>query len=125
MSVLIFVDVAEGHVKKASLEALSYGAKLAEQLGTNAEGVVIGSVSDDLTDLGKYGVKKIHQVNNQALDHFDAQVFSKVIAQVVQAAGSKVIVFSNNVDGKAVAPRLSARLKRFSLAHCTLSCPPV
>lgn len=111
MSVLIFVDVAEGHVKKASLEALSYGAKLAEQSGVAAEGVVLGSVSDDLTELGKYGVKKIHQVNDPTLDHFDAQTFSKVIAQVAEAAGSKVIVFSNNVDGKAIAPRLSARLK--------------
>jgi electron transfer flavoprotein alpha subunit len=111
MSVLIFVDVAEGHVKKASLEALSYGAKLAEQLGTDAEGVVLGSATEDLSVLGKYGVKKIHQVKNQTLDHFDAQIFSKVIAQVAEATGSKVIVFSNNVDGKAIAPRLSARLK--------------
>ena len=33
MSVLIFIDSSEGHVKKASLEAMSYGAKIAEQLG--------------------------------------------------------------------------------------------
>ena len=41
MSVLIFIDPAEGHVKKSSLEALTYGAKVAEQLGTTAEGVVL------------------------------------------------------------------------------------
>src|SRR5437868_4644587 len=102
MSVLIFVDIAEGHVKKASLEALSYGAKLAEQLGMVAEGVVLGSSSEDLSDLGKYGVKKIHHVNNAALDHLDAQLYSKMIGEVVAASGSKVIVFSNNVDGKAI-----------------------
>jgi len=60
MSVLIFIDTAEGHVKKASLEALSYGSKIAEQLGTIAEGIVLGSVSEELSSLGKYGVKKIH-----------------------------------------------------------------
>jgi electron transfer flavoprotein alpha subunit len=111
MPVLVFIDVAEGHVKKASLEAMSYGAKLAEQIGTSAEGLVLGSVSEDLTSLGKYGVKKIHQVSNEILDHFDAQVFTKVIAQAVESTGAKVVVFSNNVDGKAIAPRLSARLK--------------
>ena len=42
MSVLIFIDHAEGHVKKASLEALSYGAALASQTGTTAEGIVLG-----------------------------------------------------------------------------------
>ncbi|MEQ1678120.1 MAG: electron transfer flavoprotein subunit alpha/FixB family protein [Chitinophagaceae bacterium] len=111
MSVLIFIDTAEGHVKKASLEALTYGAKIAEQLGTTAEGVVLGAVSDDLAALGKYGVKKIHQVTNDSLDHLDAQVFTKVIAQAAEATGAKVIVFSNNATGKAIAPRLSVRLK--------------
>ena len=111
MPVLIFIDVAEGHVKKASLEAICYGAKVAEQLGTTAEGVVLGSSSEDLVSLGKYGVKKIHQVSNEVLNHFDGQVCANVIAQVVEATGAKVIVFSNNADGKAIAPRVSARLK--------------
>ncbi|MDZ4810007.1 MAG: electron transfer flavoprotein subunit alpha/FixB family protein [Bacteroidota bacterium] len=111
MSVLIFIDTADGHVKKASLEVLTYGAKVAEQLGTSAEGVVLGSVSDDLAALGKYGVKKIHHVANDSLNHLDAQVYTNVIAQVAEATGAKVIVFSNNVDGKAIAPRLSVRLK--------------
>lgn len=111
MSVLIFIDTAEGHVKKSSLEVLTYGAKVAEQLGTTAEGVVLGSVTEDLAALGKYGVKKIHQVAADALNHFDAQVFAKVLAQVAEASGAKVIVFSNNLSGKAIAPRLSVRLK--------------
>jgi len=111
MSVLIFVDTADGHVKKASLECLSYGAKLAEQTGTTAEGVVLGSSSEDLSALGRYDVKKIHHVNDKSLDHFDAQVFTDVISQVVKASGAKVVVFSNNPDGKAIAPRLSANLK--------------
>ena len=111
MSVLIFIDTSDGHVKKASLEAMSYGAKVAEQLNTAAEGVVLGSVTEDLSALGKYGVKKIHQVNNESLNHFDPQVDTNVIAQVAEKTGAKVIVFSNNVDGKAIAPRLSARMK--------------
>ena len=111
MSVLIFIDHADGHVKKASLEALSYGAALAQQTGTTAEGVLLGPLNEDIAALGRYGVKKIHHVNNPSLDHLDAQVFAKVIAEVAQSAGAKVIVFSNNLSGKAIAPRLSARLK--------------
>ena len=111
MSVLIFIDQAEGHVKKASLEAITYGAAIAAQLNTTAEGVVLGTTHEDLAALGKYGVKKIHHVNNEALNNFDAQVFTKVIAQAVEASSATIVVFSNNVDGKAIAPRLSARLK--------------
>jgi len=111
MSVLIFIDTVEGHIKKASLELITYGAKIAEQLGTSAEGIVLGTAKDDLALLGKHGVKKIHHVNNQLLDHMDAQVFSKVIEQVATQINASVIVFSNNIDGKAIAPRLSARMK--------------
>lgn len=111
MSVLIFVDQADGHIKKASFEVLSYGAKVAEQLGTTAEGVVLGSISEDLAILGKYGITKIHHVDNTTLNHFDAQLFTQVIADVVKATGAAVIIFSHNVDGKAIAPRLSAKLK--------------
>src|SRR5258705_12834009 len=81
MSVLIFIDSADGHVKKASLEAMSYGAKVAEQLGTTAEGVVLGSVTEDLSALGKYGVKKIHPGNKEKFNHFYPQVETKVIGQ--------------------------------------------
>ena len=111
MSVLIFIDQSEGHIKKASLEALSYGAKIAEKLGVVAEGIVLGKLNDDIAALGQYGVQKIYHVNNEALNSLDAQVFTGVIAEVAQSSGAKVIVFSNNVDGKAIAPRLSVKLK--------------
>lgn len=111
MSVLVFIDQADGQVKKASFEAMSYGSKVAELLQTTAEGIVLGTINEDLAGLGKYGLKKIHHVNNDVLNHFDAQVFTNVIAQAVESTGAKVVIFSNNIDGKAIAPRLAARLK--------------
>ena len=111
MSVLIFIDHSEGQVKKASLEALSYGAALAGQLNVSAEGILLGTVTTDLSTLGKYGVKKIHQAAQEGLNHLDAQVYAKIIADAATATGATVIVFSNNLSGKAVAPRVAARLK--------------
>ncbi len=111
MSVLVFIDHADGQIKKSSLEALCYGAKIAEQLNIAAEGILLGTVSDNLADLGKYGAKKVHQVSNDSLNQLDSQSYTKIIAEAVHASGAKVIIFSNNISGKAIAPRLSARLK--------------
>ncbi|MBS1948411.1 MAG: electron transfer flavoprotein subunit alpha/FixB family protein [Bacteroidetes bacterium] len=111
MSVLIFIDHTDGHVKKTSLEALSYGAKVAAQTGNAAEGILLGTVADDLTLLGKYGIKKINRVNNEILNHLDPQLIADVLAEVVKQTGAKIIVFPNNVTGKAIAPILSAKLK--------------
>ena len=111
MPVLIFLDQSEGHIKKNSFEAASYGAKVAELLNTSAEGIVLGNVNDDLAALGAYGLKKIHQVKNDILNNYDDQVYTKVIAEAATQIGAKVIIFSNNFAGKGIAPRLSARLK--------------
>ncbi len=111
MSVLVFIDHSEGQVRKSSLEALSYGVALAGQLNVAAEGILLGTVATDLSTLGKYGVKKIHQAAQEALNHLDAQVYAKIIADAATATGATVIVFSNNLSGKAVASRVAARLK--------------
>jgi electron transfer flavoprotein alpha subunit len=111
MSVLIFIDHSEGQIKKSSFEAIGYGAAIARQLGISAEGIVLGAVSEDLSALGKYGVTKIHQVAGDSLQHLDSRLFAKTLAEAVTATGAKVVIFSNNMSGKAVAPVLAARLK--------------
>ena len=111
MSVLIFIDQSEGQVKKSSLEAITYGADLAKQMGTTAEGIVLGTVTEDLSALGKYGVTKIHQVANDTLNHLDAQLYASVISEAATASGANVLVFSHNQTGKAVAARVAAKLK--------------
>ena len=64
MPVLIYIDHTNENIKKASFEAMSYGADIARQMGTTAEGLLLGKVNDDLTALGKYGISKVNQVNN-------------------------------------------------------------
>ena len=107
--VLVFIDHAEGHIKKTSFEAAVYAAKVAELTGTEAEAILIGTVNEDPATLGNYGIKKVHHLADEKLNNFDAQVYTKIISQVAENA--YVIVFSNNTTGKAVAPRLSVRLK--------------
>lgn len=111
MSVLIFADHTEGHIKKSSLEAISYGSKVAEQMGQNAEALVLGDVTEDLTTLGQYGVKKVYHVKNANLASLDAQVYAKAIADAAEKTGATVVVFSNNSSGKSIAPRVAVRLK--------------
>lgn len=119
MSVLIFVDQLDGHIKKASHEALTYGAKIAAKSGDAAEAVVLGDTNEDLAALGKHGVKKVHHVQHENLKGFDSQVYAKVITQVAEQTGAKTIIFSNNSSGKAIAPRVAVRMKAGLVAGAT------
>jgi electron transfer flavoprotein alpha subunit len=108
--VLIYIDQDDQEIKKASFEAISYGAALAKQLGTSAEALLLGNVKDNLSDLGKYGASKVHQVNNATLNNFDARVNASVVAEAAKTLGATVIVFAHNVNGKAIAPAVSVKL---------------
>ena len=111
MSVLIVLDQSDNHIKKSAYEILSYGSQLAAQIGTTAEALVLGTVNDDLAALGKYGVSKVHQVNSESLNHVDAQLYTKTIAEAVAQTNASVVVFSQTHTGKSVAARVAARLK--------------
>ena len=111
MSVLIFIEHSEGLIKKSAHEVLTYGAKLAAQLGTTAEGLVLGTVSENLTTLGKYGVTKINQINNESLNTIDSKLYAATIAEAVSITGASVVIFSHTPTGKSIAARVSAKLK--------------
>jgi electron transfer flavoprotein alpha subunit len=119
MSVLIYIDHTDGHIKKSSLEALSYGSKIAEQTGVQAEALLLGTVNDDLASLGQYGVKKIHQVQDGNIAQPDSQVYAKIIADAATKTGATVVIFSNNSSGKTLAPRVAVRLKAGLVAGAT------
>lgn len=111
MPVLIFIDHTDQHIQKSSYQALSYGAKVAAQLNTTAEAILLGTVQNNLPALGKYGVTKIHHITNSQLNNLDTQVHTQILAEAVQITKADTLIFTHNTTGKAIAPRLSAKLK--------------
>ena len=109
--VLVFIDQADGQIKKSSFEAASYGSAIAKELSTEAFAVIIGENSEDLSLLGNYGIKKVYTVKDASLNNLDSQVYTKIIADLSEKISANVIVFSNNTGGKAIAPGLSVKLK--------------
>ncbi|MBW6497730.1 MAG: electron transfer flavoprotein subunit alpha/FixB family protein [Bacteroidales bacterium] len=112
MSVIIYAENWDGKFKKLTFELASYGAKVAEMLGTSLVAVSIGKVEEsELKKLGKYGVQKVVTTDHELLRHLDSKAYTSLIARVAQKEGAKVIVMASNNAGKSIAPRLSVKLK--------------
>ncbi len=112
MSVLVYTENWDGKFKKLSFELISYASSVAEMMKTNVAALSIGKADEDeLKKLGNYGAEKIINVTSDQLKVLDSQAYTKVIADIALKEGSNVIIFSNNITGKAIAPRLSVRLK--------------
>ena len=107
MSVLIYADSSNGKVIKSGFEAIQYGKKVAGQTGTTTTVIVTGECSN-IGELGNYGAAKVLHAKN--VNTYDPQVLTKVIAKAAEQENSTIIVFSHDITGKAIAPRLAARL---------------
>ena len=112
MSVLVYTENWEGKFKKLTWELVSYASSLAESAGTGVTALTIGNVPDDeLAKLGNFGAGRIINIVSDTLSSLDNQAYVKIIADTVLDEGSDIVILSNNNSGRAIAPRLSVRLK--------------
>jgi electron transfer flavoprotein alpha subunit len=108
MSVLVYIDSINGVAKNAQ-EAVFYGSKIAAEHGMETIVVTAGNLDNDkLSALGQYGAKKVITHNNTELD---SQQLTKLVAEVAKENNSSVVIFSQDLTGKAVAPRVAIRLE--------------
>lgn len=112
MSVLVYTENWDGKFKKLSFELVSYASSLAEMMKMKVIALTIGNADDDeLRKLGTYGAGKIINIIGERLKTLDNQVYTKIISDMAIRENSQVIILSNNISGKALAPRLSVKLK--------------
>jgi electron transfer flavoprotein alpha subunit len=100
---LVYIN-GNSHLGKAAFEVVTY----AKKLGGTVSVLATGNMSADLlAKLGSYGANEV--IVNRGITGNDDQQIAAWIAS--QAAGADNIIFSNDFNGKAIAPRLSVRLK--------------
>ena len=102
MSVLVYTSSSDGKFKKSAFELVSYGKKVAEELGTNI--IALSINADDVSELQKYGAESIVTVRNEKLNVFNAKGYAAVIQQVAESKGASVIVIDSGIDGLYLGP---------------------
>ena len=111
MSVLVYIENRKGKFYKGAFELVSYAARIANDLKTNVVAVSIGKVEDsELSKAGNYGAKKILNVSDSRLSILDNSAYTQVLEQAAKLETATVIVMASGFTGRAIAPRLSARL---------------
>ena len=112
MSVVVFIDSRGEKISKAALEALTYGRKVAEASGSTVTAVTFGDA--DSAKLGALNANKV--IVARRVGTADGQQLTKLVCAVAQTEGAKTIICTHDILGKAVAPRVAARLKAGQVA---------
>lgn len=118
MSILVFTENRNGKIKKHTYEALSYANEIAKNTNSKVYALSIGKVDEnEFSTLAKYGADVVlNMVESEQWNFLDSQAYSRLVDEIVQKESIKYVVFSNSYLGKAVAPRVSVRLKAAMLA---------
>lgn len=118
--ILAFVESRENKIKNSGFETASTALKLANELGAEAELLLIGSdLSSAAAELGAYGIKKVLTVEDPRLEKYSTTAYSKLVAEAAKARGADLIILSASAMGKDISPRLSAKLEAGLVADCT------
>ena len=108
MSVVVYIDIHNGEIVKSSLEAVYYASKIASEKGVDCVAAGVGEISEDkLVALGKYGATKVIINGNNKTDNGQKARF---VENVSITYNSSIVIFSHDFAGKAIAPRVAARL---------------
>ncbi len=112
MSVLVFVEIVDGKIKKSSREAVSYGSILAKELGTSATAIVLGDAKkEDLETLGPNGAGKVLHVADERLNQYVIKAYSTAIFEAMNAESADILVQAKSALSDIVAGRVAVKLK--------------
>jgi len=109
MSVLVYIENPNNHLKKTGFEAAYYAHLTAKSLGTDAIALVIGKC-ENVDVLGKYGVSKIIHLNASEDVKFDPQTYTSMITTASADHNCKIVLLAQTANGKSLAGRLGIRL---------------
>jgi electron transfer flavoprotein alpha subunit len=119
MPILVFVESAEGKIKKTSIEAVAYAKATGDQVTAIAMGQVEKS---ELENLGKYGASKVLHADDRKLDQALSKAYSSVLVQALKDENADVLVLANSSLGTPVAAQVAV-ITSASLASNVISLP--
>ena len=108
MAVLVYAESWNGSFKKATFEAVSYAAQLANKIGTDAIAITIAH-QGDANELGNYGANKVLTITDETLNTFNNQSYANAIVAASNHVNAGTVVISNTNNGKAIAPIIAAK----------------
>src|SRR5690554_1808288 len=108
MSILVYLEQAEGNIKKSSLEAVTYAKMLSEISGGTVTAVALGTIKEEiLANVGFAGAEKVLHVADEKLSDGNVQAHVRVVASAFEKEGTKTLILAKSSLGDAVAARLA------------------
>ena len=119
-NIFVYCETEDQTVVDVSLELLTKGKDLAQQLNCKLEAIVIGS---DLKNIGeqifKYGADVIHVADDKRLSPYLTLPHTSIVIKLLEKHDPQAVLFGASSIGRDIAPRVASALKCGLTADCT------
>ncbi|MCL2329123.1 MAG: electron transfer flavoprotein subunit alpha/FixB family protein [Bacteroidetes bacterium] len=119
-NVFVYIEIEDGAVADVSLELLTKGKKLANQLGKKLEAIAIGSNLAGLEkELFPFGVDVLHVADDKRLAPYTTLPHNKIVCEIFKQEQPEIALFGASSVGRDLAPRICSTTGSGLTADCT------
>ncbi|MCR4674642.1 MAG: electron transfer flavoprotein subunit alpha/FixB family protein [Lachnospiraceae bacterium] len=117
----VFCEQRDGKIVDTDIELISEGRKLANERGARLVGLLLGKegIAEHVKELGGYGADIVYVVEDERLDVYTTDAYTKVICDIIDDKKPEVFLVGASTIGRDLAPRVAARLHTGLCADCT------
>lgn len=112
MSILVFVEGAEGEIKKSSKEAISYAWETGKITGISEIIAVVPGVYEVniLKSLGKHGATRVINIDDPDLNAGSISGYSDIITGLVKTTNASMLILSKSSFSENIAGRVAGAI---------------
>ncbi|WP_321518483.1 electron transfer flavoprotein subunit alpha/FixB family protein [uncultured Bacteroides sp.] len=119
-NLFVYCEIEDGIIADVSLELLTKGRSLANQLKCQLEAVVAGYKLDDIEKQAiPYGVDKLHVFDAEGLYPYTSLPHTSILVNLFKEEKPQICLMGATVIGRDLGPRVSSALTSGLTADCT------
>jgi len=120
-NIFVYCEVTEDlKIADVSLELISKGRKLADQLSVKLEALIIGNNLASIEEqVAPYGVDVVHIADHKELFPYRTLPHSAIVCHVFEQEKPEIALFGATSVGRDIAPRIASALRCGLTADCT------
>ncbi|MGC9352466.1 MAG: electron transfer flavoprotein subunit alpha/FixB family protein, partial [Mariniphaga sp.] len=119
-NVFVYCEIEDGHVAEVSLELLTKGRSLANQLKCKLEAIAIGHKLDGVAkQVIPYGVDTLYLADDKRLYPYQTLPHTSIVVKLFKEEQPQIALMGASSIGRDLGPRVSSALHSGLTADCT------
>ena len=118
-SVWVIAEQFRGQIPEICLELIGQARRLADDLGSDVEAVLLGHGTKDQIDMLYHsGADAVYLGDSPEFERYHAEIFTACILALAKEIQPQIILIGSTFIGRELAPLIAAKLETGLTAHC-------